>query len=786
MQLPVHRVSSATQSNDRQLKQAENIAPEEINLTNCDRELIHIPGKIQPHGVLLVLSEPNLTIVQVSSNSTSLLKRSPEELLNHPLSCLLDSKQIQFISGCLNEDFESVNPLHLSIATPEATLAFDGIIHRSAELLILELEPSRSEQRADFFGFYHLVKGTIRKLQNAHSLSEMCNSIVKEVRRLTDFDRVMVYQFNEEGAGQVIAEAKRDALTPFLGLHYPPSDIPKQAKQLYTLNGLRIIPDVSYEPAALIPTINPITNQVTDLSLSVLRSVSSLHIEYLQNMGVGASMSISLIKNKKLWGLIACHHASASYLTYEVRTACEFLGQVMSLELTAKEENEDLDYKMKLKEIQSNFVEVIPQHKNMLDGLISNESNLLELVNAQGVVICWNEQFYPIGQTPTSSQLRDLLTWIETQIESNVFSTAALSKVYPAAEAFRDIGSGLLALAISRVNRNYILWFRPEVVQTVSWGGDPNKPVELSENGEVRLTPRKSFALWQETVRGQSLPWKSCEIEAVLELRSAIVGIVLRQADELAKINIELERSNSELDSFAYIASHDLKEPLRGIHNYSSFLIEDYADVLNEDGVSKLHTLVRLTQRMEDLINSLLHFSRLGRVELKLKQTDLNELVHTVLDVLRISLDQTDVDIRIPRSLPIVMCDRVQMGEVFTNLISNAIKYNDRAQRWVEIGFLDPVRSSRKRHVDDEEAPEMVTTLYVKDNGIGIPEHHLDSVFRIFKRLHGPNKYGGGTGAGLTIAKKIVERHEGKIWVESISGEGSIFYFTLPRQPGSN
>jgi chemotaxis family two-component system sensor kinase Cph1 len=762
------------------VSQTEMITPDTVDLTNCDREPIHIPGRIQPHGVLLVLSEPDLTIVQISSNSKRLLGYCPEELLNQPLSCLLNANQVNAITSCLSKDFESVNPLKLSIEHQQKTTVFDGIIHRYAGSLTLELEPSQVKEPADFFGFYHLVKGTIHKLQNAHTLSAMCNVMVQEVRQLTDFDRVMVYQFDAEGAGRVIAEAKRDALTPYLGLHYPPSDIPKQAKQLYTLNWLRLIPDVDYQPSELVPAINPLTNEVTDLSLSVLRSVSPVHIEYLHNMGVGASMSISLLKNKQLWGLIACHHDSAKYLTYEVRIACEFLGQVMSLELSAKEENEDLDYKMKLKSIQSNFVEIIPQHDDLLEGLLNDEANLLELVSATGAAICWDDQIYAVGRTPNEEQLSDLLAWIETQVEGNVYSTARLSSFYPAAESFSQVASGLLALAISRVNRNYILWFRPEVVQTVNWGGNPNKPVEVLDNGEVRLSPRKSFAAWQETVCGQSLPWKPCELEAVLELRSAIVGIVLRKADELAKINLELERSNSELDSFAYIASHDLKEPLRGIHNYSSFLIEDYADVLNEDGVTKLQTLVRLTQRMEDLINSLLHFSRLGRVELDLKPTELNELLQTVLDVLSISLDQT-VDIRIPRLLPTVMCDRVQMSEVFTNLISNAIKYNDRAAKWVEIGFLDPVRSSRKRHVDNDEASEIVTTFYVKDNGIGIPEHHLNNIFRIFKRLHGPSKYGGGTGAGLTITKKIVERHSGEIWVESIPGEGSTFYFTLPQ-----
>jgi two-component system, chemotaxis family, sensor kinase Cph1 len=758
----------------------EQIPSEAVDLTNCDREPIHIPNKIQPHGVLLVLSEPDLTIVQVSNNSHQWLGRRPETLLNQNLSILLSTKELNAIVDCLSKNFDSVNPLRLSVEKQNKTLIFDGIIHRQAGYLLLELEPSQSKKQVDFFGFYHLVKGTISQLQSVDTLSEMCDVIVKEVQQLTDFDRVMVYQFDDQGAGRVIAEAKRDALTPYLGLHYPPSDIPKQAKQLYTLNWLRLIPDVDYQPAELIPAINPSSEQVTDLSLSVLRSVSPMHLEYLHNMGVSASMSISLIKDKQLWGLIACHHDLPKSLTYEVRTACEFLGQVMSLELKSKEENEDLDYKMKLKSIQSTFVDVIPQFDTLLDGFLSHETNFLELVSAQGAAIFWDAQLYTLGHTPTSQQITELLAWIETQLDGNVFCTTTLPTLYPPADDFRDLASGVLALAISRVNRNYMLWFRPEVVQTVTWGGNPNKPVEVLDNGNVRLSPRKSFEAWQQTVRGQSLPWKPCELEAVLELRSAIVGIVLRKADELAKINIELERSNSELDSFAYIASHDLKEPLRGIHNYSSFLIEDYADVLNEDGVSKLQTLVRLTQRMEDLINSLLHFSRLGRVELDLTQTDLNELLHTVLDVLSISLEQTNVEIRIPRPLPVLMCDRVQMSEVFTNLISNAIKYNDRDPKWVEIGFLDPVKSPRKRHVADEHTPEMMITLYVKDNGIGIPEHHLDNIFRIFKRLHGPTKYGGGTGAGLTIAKKIVERHGGTIWVESVYGEGSTFYFTLP------
>jgi two-component system, chemotaxis family, sensor kinase Cph1 len=386
-----------------------------------------------------------------------------------------------------------------------------------------------------------------------------------------------------------------------------------------------------------------------------------------------------------------------------------------------------------------------------------------------------------MGKTPEEADLKDLLEWIGSKTESNIFHTNALSKDYPAAEKFQDCASGLLALTISKARKNFILWFRPEVTQTVNWGGDPDQPVAIDADRGCRLAPRKSFELWQEIVRGSSLPWKPCEIEAVAELRNAIVGIVLRHADELAEINIELQRSNQELDAFAYIASHDLKEPLRGIHNYSSFLLEDYAHTLEDEGISKLETLIRLTQRMEDLIDSLLHFSRIGRVELAKQQIDLNEQVKTVIEMLGISRQETSVDICIPQSLPSILCDRAQVNELFVNLISNAIKYNDKTEKWVEVGFLDAANIPEPCPVEVKENNlQSAIVFYVQDNGIGIREKHLDVIFRIFKRLHGPSQYGGGTGAGLTIAKKIVERHGGIIWVKSIYGEGTTFYFTLP------
>ncbi len=759
--------------------QQESVTAKNVNLTNCDREQIHIPNSIQPHGILFVLAPEDLTILQVSKNIRSVLGYNPEDILNQPLANFLAASEISSIQKCLTEDFDHVNPLKISFSTQEQIQYFDGIIHSYDGLVILELEPTQETEYVNFIKFYNLVNSCVAKLQNTISLLDTCNVIVNEVRKLTGFERVMVYRFNDDGSGNVIAESKTDKIIPYLGLRYPATDIPLPARKLYVNNWLRIISNVNYEPIEITPTLNPLTHKVVDLSFSSLRSVSPIHLEYLKNMGVTASMSISIIRNKQLWGLIACHDSRPQHVSYEVRTACEFLGKILSAELLEKQDNEELDYKIRIQNIPKYFIESIAQNNNFIDALVQEEEKLLDIVSAAGVVICDNDDLISIGKVPEKSEIKNILNWLEYQTEDNIYYTNSLPTLYPQAKQYKKIASGLLALTISKIQCNYILWFRPEVIQTVNWGGNPVKQVENLPDGEVRIHPRKSFELWQETVKNSALPWKKCEIEAVAELRSTIVTIVLSKADELAKVNLELERSNDELDSFAYIASHDLKEPLRGIHNYSSFLMEDYAEVLDEEGISKLQTLIRLTQRMEDLIDSLLHFSRLGRVDLSLENNDLNEILDGAIDVIKMSNAEDSIEISVPRKLPKVNCDRIQINELLTNLISNAIKYNKNDRKQVEIGFLDTPEELDPNLQQKIQLQNQVV-LYVKDNGIGIPQKHHENVFRIFKRLYGKKQYGGGTGAGLTIAKKIVERHGGEIWLKSEVGVGTTFYLSLP------
>jgi light-regulated signal transduction histidine kinase (bacteriophytochrome) len=287
--------------------------------------------------------------------------------------------------------------------------------------------------------------------------------------------------------------------------------------------------------------------------------------------------------------------------------------------------------------------------------------------------------------------------------------------------------------------------------------------------------PRTSFALWQESVKLKSRPWLDLEIDAAREFRVAILELILKQAEKIGDLYKSLERSYIELDSFAYVASHDLKEPLRGIHNYSRFLLEDCVDQLRPEDIEKLRAMSRLTQRMEDLLDSLLSYSRISRNDMRRQDHDLNQIVANALDSLSALVADSKADIRIPRPLPSISLDAVSVGEVFSNLISNALKYNDKQEKWVEIGYLD-----------QSQAP---IVFFVRDNGIGIDAEHFESIFKIFRRLHGPKEFGGGTGAGLTIVHKIIQRHHGRIWVESSPGSGSTFYFTLapaPREGGRN
>lgn len=744
-----------------------------VDLTNCEREPIHIPGSIQPHGLLLALSMPAWTIVQVSANSEALLGMSPSQLLGTSILSLCPEPIRPSFAQMLASAATNYNtPLQIPIVVNGTLLYFDGLLHRQPALLLLELENPRADStpqpasllQPHVYDSYRLLRRAMEQMQQTTTLADAATVLAQEVRHFTGFDRVMVYRFHPDDHGEVIAEAAAEELEPFLGLHYPASDIPPQARRLYQLNWLRLIADIDYQPAPLVPQANPLTGEPLDLSHSSLRSVSPIHIQYLKNMGVGASMSISLLKEGNLWGLIACHHQTTKFIPFHVRAACEALGTVMSIQLMTKQQSDvvvDLNARL---ESQTRLLQAVNE-QGLAVGLTQGDE-LLKLTAANGAAVVVDADIYTVGQVPERMEIISLLPWLRDQFRQQapekLYHTYQLPTVLPLAANVSKVASGLLAVEISATRQLYLLFFRPEVVQTVNWAGNPNKPVEISADGMAQLSPRRSFDLWRETVYQQAIPWSDADLEQAQALHQAIGRYIIQRADELAVVNQQLEARNTELDSFAYVASHDLKEPLRGIYGHAFFLEEQKNDQLDEESKERISGMMRLTRRMDELLNALLQYSRLGRSALDSEPVDLNQVVSDTREMLHTRLH--NVAVRIPQPLPTVQGDYIMLSEVFANLIANATKYNDKAAPWIEIGYT---------------ADQDAVRYYVRDNGIGIDERHFDRIFDIFRRLHGRTEFGGGSGAGLAIVKKIIERHGGKIWVESVIGEGTTFYFTL-------
>lgn len=728
----------------------------------CADEPIHRPGAIQPYGVLLVLEAASLLVTQASDNCELALGKTPESVLNQKLAALFEARGAQLLERAIATELLHSQAAYRPRIKTSAGSEFDAVVRRHGKRILLELLPPDDESTSQARGLYHIVRTAVATVQRAGTVDELCELAASEIKRITGFDRVMMYRFDEDWNGEVIAEAREPELESWLGLHYPASDIPAQARELYRRNWLRIIVDVEYEPAEMVPRDDPETGRPLDMSDCALRSVSPVHIQYLKNMGVGASMSISVLRGDRLWGLIACHHRAPRYLDYETRAACELLGRVVSVQLPAAEIASQAEAARQSRARRRTFTERMQLERNLAAALVGQQPNLLDLIPADGLAI-WNRgDCLILGEGLHEADVGQFVEWLDGHVEEDLFHTDSLSRVWPEGRDWKDVASGVLAVRVSRDPSFVILWTRREVIQTVKWGGDPNEPGEPCRSTGA-LQPRRSFEVWKETVRERSLPWESWQLDEALELRTAIVK------EELARVNDELTRSNAELDSFAYVASHDLKEPLRGISNYAHFLLEDFRDALDAAGQSKLETIIRLTQRMETLLEFLLHYSRVGRTNLHLEQVDLNELLAEALEAVAFALEEKQIDVRIPRPLPRAVCDRVRLGEVLMNLLSNAIKYNDKKEQWIEIGYLDPRSGGSDEPV----------VYYVRDNGIGIREKHRNAVFELFKRLHGRDRFGGGAGAGLTIVKRIIDRHGGRIWFASAEGGGTTFYFTL-------
>ena len=742
--------------------------PSSPDLSSCESEPIHLLGGIEPNGVLLVVSEPELTIFQVSSNSHFLLGVAPEDLIGMHLADVVSPDDAERLVSRPTGDGRRRYVRGLRTASSETR--FDALVHRHQGLLMIECEPgSATAPDIDGPDILESLTDALADLEGPPSLADLCQVVAARVRHLTGFDRVMVYRFLKDGCGSVISEAKRKDLIPYLGLRYPASDIPAQARRLYLINTLRLTTDVAARKALLVPAINPLTSGPLDLTFCVLRAMSPVHIEYLRNMGVAASMSISIVKDEGLWGLIACHHGEAKLVPHAMRMTCEVLARVFSSHIAAAEEKDGQVRARDLSELTGRFEASLRGDREVVSTLRAMGEDMMTALGAQGCAFSIRGTLVSLGATPDAKKLEALLTWLGANQSDHVLATERLATLYPAAEEFHDAASGVLSVRVALGGPDFVVWFRPAIVQVVTWAGNPEKPVEETEAGR-RITPRRSFEKWKQTFRDSAEPWTESERKFAAALRPLVAeALFLKMNREIVRLNVELSRSNVELEAFSYTASHDLQEPTRVIRSYAQLLTMRAGNELTPESRNLLTTIETSAGRMASLISSLLSYSQLGGTDRR-QSTPVNlaDVLPWVLTNLNEQVRESGAIIT-QDDLPVVFSDLDHMVELLQNLIGNSIKYR-RSDVSLNI------------HISSQEQDDF-WLLSVRDNGQGFDPQHAGRIFLPFKRLHGREV--PGNGIGLATCKRIVELQDGHIWAESLGADcGATIWFTLPRVKG--
>ena len=721
--------------------------PKIVDLQNCKDEPIHLIPQIQSHGFLLVIDKKDC-IAQKSGNAN--LFFSNKEVLNKSLKEILSTKDYNLFKDWKTEEIQ-----HHAFEVTIHDQLFLCIPHTVENQYILDFEPLTSNWDAS--KFQQNLLNYFSSLSSTTSLQSLCDDTAKKVKSLTGYDRVMIYRFDRDWNGTVIAEAKENDLVSFKGLKYPASDIPEQARALFLKQGVRIIVNVNDTYNTLVPLQNTETGTLTQIGNSHLRGSSPIHLEYLQNMSVMASMSCAIVHEGKLWGLISCHHNQPKFVGFRKRQSCAILANMFSAQIGQKLSNNYINRLNTSSKIRSKITKNISKKWDIIEGLTAYETNGLSLFDCSGFVILHNDEIVSLGQTPPKKELLEILEKLHqlNKFKQDYYVTQCLSKEIALNEEQSKLYSGVFICKLSNAINEALVWFRPEQVAEVNWGGDPNS------KKSHRLSPRKSFEKWTEKVRCTSKPWTNSEISNGKALNNDIKNVIITKFGELELLNKKLNSLNQELESFSYSVSHDLRGPLRGIDGFAQILLEDYATVLDEEGKESLNIIINSADKMNVLMDEILNYSSISQHEIIYNQINIYNLCNEIIKDFRLQNLYPKTSFTIQNDIPEIYGDKTMTYQLFANLITNAFKYSSLT-----------------------DSPEVLITSYqqnnttvytIKDNGIGFSQKYADKIFGVFTRLESNNYE--GTGVGLAIAQRVVMKHNGNIWAKSEEGKGSTFYF---------
>ncbi|GGB81406.1 histidine kinase [Flavobacterium suaedae] len=742
-----------------------------VNLENCEQEPIHIPGSIQPHGFLLGLNETTLTVDFCSENSKDYINLAHSEILGENFQELFGESVKNQLIDYINDGFM------LSSKLMELNLAgknFLCTVHKSEGVIILEAElkdpfPQETSQ------LYDQTSQFLNYMHDTHTLKELCQLVAKGTRQITGYDRVMIYRFDKDYNGEVYAEDCREDLEPFLGLHYPHTDIPAQARQLYKKNLLRLITDVDYTPVPIYAKDSSNDNKNLDLSLSILRSTSPIHVQYLHNMGVGATLTISLIHKKELWGLIACHHYSPKNLSPETRLAAQLQGHFITSQIDLRQSNEEYEIDRKTKQALNAVNRFSLESPDSFKDLVKCD-DILKLCNASGVSIVFNGAVHKCGLTPSDDQVQNIANYFATYTNNSSFSTNKLIDVFPEYGDNCKETSGVIYHSLNVDNNDCIIWYRPETRMEVNWAGDPAKSIIKDKKG---LSPRNSFELWKEVVKCTAKPWLEPELMSAAaysySLQKHINLLLISQEEEkYRKLSELLKETNSELENINWISTHDLQEPLRKIQLISSRLLIKEEENIPESVQTAIVKMSASANRMQTLLTDILKYTRVKNADGSFEDVDLNTVMESVKEELEETISESNAEV-IVNKLPEIQGIPFLLKQLFSNLIANSIKYSS-VERAPEIKIT---ASSKPQHHKPSD-PTLYHVIQIEDNGIGFEEQFAESIFNIFTRLHSNSEY-KGSGVGLALCKKIMQNHKGYIEAVGKPNEGAsvLIYFPI-------
>ena len=716
-----------------------------VDLGNCDREPIHIPGSIQPHGALLAFT-PDGGLAMRSANAQNMLGALPA-----PGGKLADDHLTPALRAEVGRALHAFDSILGSLSVELGERCFDVILHQADGLLVVEFEERHAaSDKLETFALH--AQKSIARIQRQRSIEQLLSVSVEEIARLSGFDRVMAYRFLHDDSGEVVAEHRRPGLAPYLGQRYPASDIPRQARRLYVLNPIRLIADVGYQPVPLLPDIAPGTRSPLDLSESMLRSVSPVHIEYLKNMGVAASMSISIVVRGRLWGLFACHHMTPFLVPHAIRMSCQVLSQIVSMlvdrNLTAQHALA-LQRSIGLRDV---ILQQFERSEDIVHALARDPLPFRQLLACDGVAASSEGALQISGAGPGREALGALIEWLTQADRPEVFHTASLRRDAPhLADRFGGV-CGVLALRFDREQNGYAFWFRNEQVMDVRWAGPPHKEVSHGPLGP-RLTPRGSFEEWKETVRGQSLPWSRSDIDIAFALRGGL------QEGSMAKASA-LRRAREMLLA---TLGHDLRDPLQAIMIAAQMLD------LSSGGSVHDRLSQRITSssgRMQRLIDQMVDISSLQGglgLPVNMREVELGPLLDEAAEEVRLAQPGVELHARID-GLGAARVDPDRISQVVSNLVSNSCKHGTPGT---------PVLLEGSR-MDD------AVTITVTNRGAPLAPELAETLFLPYKPASANNSRNpGGQGLGLYIVHEIVRAHGGEISVRCADGM-VVFAVRLP------